>query len=323
MPKSRKRLGARGRRSKGGRSHRMQIAEFFERTVVSAGRASPHRVLYHYTASSGAQNILSSQEFWSTAHDCTNDEAELASAHLIVTDVAQACRRKYATGTSAKVLDLFLASYPGSVAAQMRTIYLSCFSVARDDENQWREYGDKGRGICLGIRVLEEPAPKSTDVISVTLDVEYSKTLLRDWLAKTFENICSVLALSQPSYRNCEEGLSAFYRIAAFASVRAKREKWKNEREVRHVTFSRRKTGVEPQERSSASGKVIRYLPVSLRADGKLIALDEIIIGANQNTVEAQEQLKNLLAAKGYIVGSVEYPRITVSNLRSVGAGTC
>jgi hypothetical protein len=318
MPKSRKRPRPRGRRSKGGQGRRMRIAEFFEHTVLGAGRVSPHPVLYHYTTSSGALNILTSQEFWSTAHDCTNDEAELASANSIVVEVAQTCRRKNDTGTAAKVLDVFLANYPNSMITQMRTVYLSCFSAARDDESQWREYGDNGCGVCLGIRVLEEPAPKKTEIVSVTLEVDYSETSLRAWLAETFGQICSALARVQPSSSNCEEGLSALYRIAAYASIRAKRDKWKSEQEVRLVTLARHTTGVEHRERTSATGKVIRYLPVSVRANGKLIALDEIIIGANQNSEETREQLKTLLAAKGYEVGSVEYPRITVSSIPGV-----
>ena len=44
------------------------------------------------------------------------------------------------------------------------------------------------------------------------------------------------------------------------------------------------------------------------------IALAEIIIGSNQNTEETCEQLKRLLADKGYkVVDSIEYPVITVS----------
>jgi hypothetical protein len=314
MPKSRKRLPRRARRPSGGQSRELQIAEFFEQTVARHKVNSPHRVLYHYTTYSGALNILSSQEFWSTAHDCTNDEAELASAHSIVTEVAQVCRQRYQMGTPAEVLDAFLATYPGSMMAQMRTTYLSCFSLARDDENQWRVYGDGGRGICLGIRVLEEPPPKSRQIISIRTEVEYSESALREWLAAEFEKICLVLARFQPSCNNCEAGVSALHRIAAFASIRAKRENFRSEQEVRHITFSRRKSGVVPKERLSAAGKVVRYLPVSLRADGKLIALDEIIIGANQDAAEAREQLENLLAAKGYTVGSIEYPRITVSS---------
>jgi len=313
---SRRRFGPRGWRSNGGQGRRMQIAEFFEQTVLSsAGSVSPHRVVFHYTTSSGARNILSSQEFWSTAHDCTNDEAELVSANSIVVEVAQDCRRQNATGAAAKVLDVFLTNYPDSMISQMRTTYLSCFSAARDDESQWEKYGDGGRGICLGIRVLEEPGPRNPVVVSLMLEVDYSEASLRAWLAETFGKICAVLARVQPSLNNCKEGLSALYRIAAYASIRTKREKWKSEREVRLVTLARHQTGVEPRERTSAAGKVIRYLPVSVRADGKLIALDEIIIGANQNTEEAREQLKILLAAKGYAVGSVEYPRIMVSSI--------
>jgi hypothetical protein len=231
-----------------------------------------------------------------------------------VTEVAQACR-KDATRTAAKVLDVFLVNYQHSMIAEMRTIYLSCFSVARDDESQWRAYGDNGRGICLGIRVLEEPSPMSTDIFSATFGVNYSEPSLRDWIADEFGNILLVLARFPPSRVVCEEGLLALYRNAATASITAKREKWKSEQEVRHVTVSRHKAGVEARERKSATRKVVRYLPVSIRADGKLIALDEIIIGANPDFEDARQQLMTLLAAKGYQVGSVEYPRITLSNI--------
>jgi hypothetical protein len=315
MPKFRRGVRPRGRRSKKGQSRRLRIAEFFEQTVLSRGRVSPHHVLYHYTSYLGAVNILSSQEFWSTAHDCTNDEAELVSADSIVVEVAQTCHRQNPTGTAGKVLEVFLANYRDSMIAQMRTVYLCCFSVARDDESQWREYGDNGRGLCLGVRVLEEPPPKNTEIVSVTLEVDYSETSLRVWLAEAFGNICTALARVQPSDRNCQEGLSALYRIAAYASIMAKSDKWKSEREVRHVTLSRHATGVEPRRRTLTTGTVVRYLPVSVRADGKLIALDEIIIGANQNTEETREQLKALLATKGYTVGCIEYPRITVSSI--------
>jgi uncharacterized protein (DUF302 family) len=46
-----------------------------------------------------------------------------------------------------------------------------------------------------------------------------------------------------------------------------------------------------------------------------LIALDEIIIGSNLNVAETREQLETLLATKGYTVGSIEYPKIVVSEI--------
>lgn len=105
MPKSRKHLKRRGRRPNGKHKHRPNLAKFFECVVLTAGEASPHRVLYHYTDRLGAIGILTSQTLWSTAHDCTNDAAELISANAAVIAVAEECR-KSATGGARQVLDI-------------------------------------------------------------------------------------------------------------------------------------------------------------------------------------------------------------------------
>jgi Protein of unknown function (DUF2971) len=314
MPKSRKRLKKKRRSSQERKKRRMDIAEFFEQLVLSSVKPSPYPVLYHYTSLAGALGIVSGQRFWSTAHDCTNDTAELVSAHSIIIEVAQTLRQRYTSGITAKILDTFIENYATSSIDQKRTIYLSCFSVARDDTSQWREYGDRGNGICLGIRILEEPPPKNPDVVSTLVEVEYSEASLREWLVQTFEQICATLSRSQFTPNNCEEGLSAFYRIAAFASIRAKHEEWKRELEVRHVTVARRETSISPCERISAAGKVIRYLPVSPRVVGKLIAFAEIIVGPNQDMARVQRQFETVLASKGYVPGSLEYPKFTFSS---------
>ena len=43
-------------------------------------RPSTIASVYHYTTWSAVEGILLSQEFWATAHTCTNDPAELVSA---------------------------------------------------------------------------------------------------------------------------------------------------------------------------------------------------------------------------------------------------
>jgi hypothetical protein len=290
------------------------IAEFFENAVLNAGVASPHRVLYHYTSVAGAIGIINSQKFWSTAHDCTNDEAELISANPVVTAVAQACRIN-AKGASRTVLDVFLGNYPTSTLAEIGIVYLACFSTQRDDPNQWREYGDRCSGVCLGIRILDEPGPKLVDRVSVMLEVDYSEPSLHKWLQSSFVNICAALAQARDIRHNHEEGLSALYRISAYASIKAKHDKWKNEREVRLATLVPTESDIVPRERTSATGKVIRYLPVSVRAGEKLIALDEIIIGSGQDADRARQEFETILASKGYTPGDVEYPRITVSSV--------
>lgn len=79
-------------------------------------------------------------------------------------------------------------------------------------------------------------------------------------------------------------------------------------------TLDKSERGVEPSARTGAEGKEIRYLPVSPTAHGKLIALDEIIVGAAQNFDDLRAQFETLLKAKGYVEGSIEYSRITVSS---------
>jgi hypothetical protein len=138
LPKSRKHLERRRSRRKHGPKHPASgIAKFFVSTVLNAGGACTHRVLYHYTSLAGAIGIIQSQKFWATAHDCTNDDAELISANPIVTAVARSCRIN-AKGASRTVLDVFLENYPTSMLSEIGTVYPACFSTERDDPNQWR-----------------------------------------------------------------------------------------------------------------------------------------------------------------------------------------
>jgi hypothetical protein len=92
----------------------------------------------------------------------------------------------------------------------------------------------------------------------------------------------------EASPRNIELGLSAINRLAAFASEMAKQPKWASEQEVRHVTLIPQGANIQLQERQSG-GRTIRYLPVQVRENGKRIAFAEIILGSNQNLVDARE----------------------------------
>src|ERR1700719_2679311 len=102
MPKSRKHLARRNHRHKRKLRQPSSIAAFFEQTILKANQLSSHPVLYHYTSLAGAKGILESQIFGSSAHDCTNDDAELNSANAIVIEVAKACRQSAETESHIK-----------------------------------------------------------------------------------------------------------------------------------------------------------------------------------------------------------------------------
>ena len=177
----------------------------FDRAAEAPHAGSPP-VLFHYTTWGGAQGILTSQRFWATAHDCTNDEAELISADDVIIEVARYLL-KNATGAAAEVLRKF-EGYATLQVTRLISVCLTCFSVARDDEAQWRKYGDNGRGVCLGIRVLNEPGPE--DSSSALVKVDYSESSWRSDLALNGTG-CSLLSRLPPSRSTFELGLSALH----------------------------------------------------------------------------------------------------------------
>src|SRR5436853_635204 len=132
MPKSRKRPRKKHRGSKPWHNP-LVLDRMFDHTVDRAFIREVPRLLYHYTTWAGVEGILSSQTFWATAHDCTNDEAELVSANASIIDVTKELRAN-TTGTTAALLDLFLNGYSNLQVAKLLTVYLACFSLARDDK---------------------------------------------------------------------------------------------------------------------------------------------------------------------------------------------
>ncbi len=313
MPKSRRRPGSRKRRPKRKFGMRTAVSKFFEEIGLNPEKDLPHAVLYHYTSTFGALKILESQKFWATAHDCTNDPGELVSATATLIEVAQTQRRNE-NGLAAHVLNLFLADYHAEMIANVRTAYLCCFSIARDDKTQWEQYGGNGEGICLGLRIINESQPESRKVFSRLNKVVYYEASLRKWFSDILGKTCSALHGYPLSDQNLRFALATLRGLAAFASIMTKTSDWSSEQEVRHVTMDRLEPGVQPSVRISAEGKKIRYLPITLRAHGRLIALDEIIVGAKQDFEEVRKQFEAMLTSKGYVLGSIEYPRITASS---------
>jgi hypothetical protein len=94
---------------------------------------------------------------------------------------------------------------------------------------------------------------------------------------------------------------------------------WSGEQEYRRVTVLHQEAAAEPKVRMSG-GKTIRYLSAEVRADGRKIALAEVIIGPNQNAEPASERLKKLLAECGYETNDMEYPKIVASAVAPWGS---
>lgn len=314
MAKSRRHLARRHIHSRKKFVNPLTLDGLFDVIVNESIRRKPAEVIYHYTDWSAARGILCGQHIWETAHDCTNDAAELLSAHSVIVEVA-AKLREDAHGVVAATLDLFLKSYPRLQVNKLKTIYLACFTLGRDDREQWRKYADNGRGLCLGVRILNETIPTPRDTGSALIEVDYSEESWRNQLTTDFGTICTELSRARYSKTNIALGSSALFRIAAFASIRAKHPNWAVEQEIRHATLIRDGANIRPKERIR-DDKTIRYLDdVELRTVGKKLAFAEIIVGPNQNADEAKIRVFALLDEAEYRPGTLEYPEVTISQI--------
>jgi len=275
-------------------------------------------ILYHYTALHGAEGILTSRQVWATAQDCTDDQAELHSVDEIILTVARDLRSCF--GSRAQdALTRFLDHYTTSHVTNLASHSLACSSEAKDKESQWRCYADQGRGLCLGIRLRWEEKPPDGNPLCRWLRVDYSQDSWKARLRKYFSDVC--LRLNATSPKNVTDAqhalgiaLNALYRIAALASLSAKKAKWASEEEWRIVTFVPKGQNPLPLQRY-ANGKCINYLNITLRQGSTPLFLNEILIGPNQDGVEAQRRLQGLLKSVGYPHESAPLPKMTFSSV--------
>jgi hypothetical protein len=310
MPISRKRKGT-TRHRRNLFQGPLPIGQLFDRTVQKYYDVPAPPILYHYTTWMGTSGILSEQQFWATAHDCTNDPAELISADSIFLEALRS-ERKHATGAAVQALDYLLDGYQSLQVGRVLTACLACFSAARDDVPQRRKYAEEGRGLCLGVQILDEAFPR--DRRQPLVKVLYSESLWRKNVTKALREICSLLSRADACRENVATGFKALYRIATHAAISAKKPEWEVEQEYRLVRLVDQNERHELKKRESA-GKTIRYLPLFVRTGGKRIALSEITIGPNQTAEEAREGLTGLLARSNYRPDCPEYPKIRVSEV--------
>jgi len=233
-------------------------------------------VLYHYTTWSGFQGILSSQQFYFRAHHCTNDPAELTSVDDIMIDIAKDLLRTVAPPLR-RPLVAFLRDLPGRGIGKVAKVYLACFSLARDKPSQWFSYADHGKGVCLGLKVLHhEEAPSSKlGSLPVVYDEDRSRSSVGEKFRRVIDCHDSFGRAYRKGYARGEPAVwSALMRIAAVASIGAKKPAWSSEEEWRTMVLDQ---GGEfaPLRREDGS----EYIALRLRNPPLRFAFDEILQG--------------------------------------------
>ena len=108
-----------------------------------------HGPLHHYTSLEALLSIVKTGTLWASNVHYLNDSSESELGLGIMEQVASEAR-KLADGIDAEFLTFFLEWLENRVF-EGASVYVLCFSEARDQLSQWRGYTAHGRGVCISI----------------------------------------------------------------------------------------------------------------------------------------------------------------------------
>lgn len=153
--------------------------------------------LFHYTTANGLIGIFNTEEIWSTAYYCANDESELAAGQGVLEPLFRAKTHELIQANDHRVqtfygrgIDIrqYADAFEGQVSGMALSLlctYITCFCKATSKEDflhgllsQWRGYGSDG-GYALQFSRLKllaaiDRANKAGELNYELQDVDYA-----------------------------------------------------------------------------------------------------------------------------------------------------
>jgi hypothetical protein len=289
--------------------------------LVEQNASTPTEPLYHYTDETALKGILTNEKLWCFEHKHQKDREEfnysLGIARRVIAEVGEstdAPTRHFC----ACLLDLL----DSNSITETFEFYLFSLSRHQDDPQQWREYGNKGRGYAIGFAPglfeptqndLNEQANENVHVGRVLYGNAATEARHRS-VIETAASITSKVAWanrSLPATVKPSDYLVAMTRevIASqliWNCLTAKHEQFRNEREVRYIIMN--VVAKFDAHRKFFKGKPHVETPLRLKAVGSII---EILVGPRAPS-DAEAKISGFLKANGY-PDSVAVRRSTVN----------
>jgi len=169
----------------------------FDRLVERFPGNPIHSTVYHYTSWAGAESILRSRELWLTAHDCTNDPAELISVDDTIVSSARELLPAY-KGNAADVLSRFVDQYHRDKVSHRVPVFLFCLTPSRDAAHFWQsDYTDRGAGLCIGFKFL--PGEKREEIAGLGgafIEIDYDEASWKEKLLSHFRMVLDAVPVA-------------------------------------------------------------------------------------------------------------------------------
>lgn len=142
--------------------------------------------LYHYTSLDAFKGIIESGMLWATHIAYMNDASEYLHAVKAAGEIS-GCLAKQETNEVLKYFYEFIEPIltPSQITMDdYPSIFISCFSEAKNDLSQWRAYSKGSGGVALGFnsKSVHENVTGGAWLIPVIYDVEKQEKLIREFL---------------------------------------------------------------------------------------------------------------------------------------------
>jgi len=156
----------------------------------------------HYTNSNGLKGIIDNHEIWFTDIRHLNDPSEFK----FVFDLLKIEIKNYTKSSKDKNLISFMDFSLANLNFVLNDVifpYVSCFSKLEDDLNQWRAYGDNGRGFCIVFseKFFEDSYSENQNVddeylLNYVLPTNYDHDNSKEYYKNTINKAASIISKS-------------------------------------------------------------------------------------------------------------------------------
>jgi Protein of unknown function (DUF2971) len=230
--------------------------------------------IFHYTDANALINILQKQTLWATHILHLNDPNE----YIRPRDIANKIGREISfanTNESHGALD-----------------FVVCFSGKKDDLNQFRSYGDDGKGYMIGF-----DADKLISVLGLSESrlekIYYGEENYEPHLRKIFLEAQETYMIERASYKaensNSTEHFSVSPYLKAINSqvYFCKSKHYEDEQEVRLLVSERDRNSIGMTQYRARLGKIVPYIELKPKDKNLLLPITRIIIGPAHRNNEA------------------------------------
>lgn len=296
--------------------HSMSSKIIKEEVRRSLGADPPFpNTIYHYTNMQGLSGIIDSKEFWLTDHSYMNDSREIEYGLDIVRAAVKDLSSNPKYSQRLRIIEKWEKFLDTGTAYR---ICIACFSLQGDSLSQWRGYGGRSIGICLcfGIKHTMFWHSLGLNLQRVIYDKEkqfaIAKIILHIYL--------TIMEWNQQKGTDVDEDIFGSSLITNLYQqlVFFKNPAFSDEKEVRWVYTEDKKMfpgddTLAPKRFRLDPNILVPYVtstdvinmfkakgfPVG-NAQSKLLPLQEVIVGPQENEDLVKKSISEYLNEKGY-----------------------